>query len=81
MKSSNSPIRRFRQTRRPPLSLDALANQLGISVSSLSRIELGNQVITNDLLVKLCAMGMNAEDLRPDLAKLFRRKRRRSLAA
>ena len=87
MDASVHPVRAFRQSQKPPMKQALLAERIGITKPSLSRIETGKQRVTADLLPKLVAeTGIPAAILRPDLAKLFnsaapRTKRRARVAA
>jgi len=62
------------------LSLKQFGQNLGLSEGSMSRIERGLQPIGEDLLFKLDRFGVDANELRPDLAKIFHRKLRSSKA-
>lgn len=76
--SDTHPIRQFRQTHKPPISLEKLADLLvaeGVeerpSAAKLSRIETG-QPCPVDLLKPLQKItGVPAKDIRPDLAEIF----------
>lgn len=72
MDASVHPVRAFRLRQKPPLSQEHLASRIGIHKGNLSRIEAGQQRISEDLLPKIVAeTGIPAAILRPDLAKLF----------
>jgi transcriptional regulator with XRE-family HTH domain len=71
------PIRIWRLSQTPPITLEGLGKKLGTKKPNLSRIENGLQPVSEALLPKIIAVtGIPAESLRPDLAKLFKDKRR-----
>jgi transcriptional regulator with XRE-family HTH domain len=75
------PIRVYRLTQTPPITLDVLAKKLGTKKPNLSRIENRLQRVSEALLPKIVAeTGIPAAILRPDLAKLFKDKRGRRAA-
>lgn len=79
MDASVHPVRAYRLAMDPPVKLEDLAERIGTTKANLSRIETGKQKLSEDLLPKLVAeTGIWAGKLRPDLAKLFVRPRRRS---
>lgn len=72
MDASEHPVRAYRHSFDPPMSLEDLAARVGTTKPNLSRIETGKQNVSADLLPKLVAeTGIPAAQLRPDLAKLF----------
>lgn len=74
MRRSQHPIRRFRLSRDPTITLADLADQVGTSKANLSRIENGHQEISEALLPKLADVtGIAPGVLRPDLARMFAR--------
>ncbi|MCC6172040.1 MAG: helix-turn-helix transcriptional regulator [Gammaproteobacteria bacterium] len=85
MDASVHPVRAFRLRQNPPLAQEVLARRIGITKPNLSRIETGQQRISENLLPRICAeTGIPAATLRPDLAKLFNAapsRRRRARAA
>lgn len=72
MADSLHPVRAYRLGQTPPLSLDALAERVGVTKSSLSRIETGKLSLSQDLAIKLSrATGIPMRKLCPELAALF----------
>lgn len=72
MDASEHPVRAYRRSFDPPMSLEDLAARVGTTKPNLSRIETRKQNVSADLLPKLVAeTGIPAAKLRPDLAKLF----------
>lgn len=72
MGTSEHPIRTYRLSQTPPLTLEDLAERVGTTKPNLSRIETGKQPLSEALLKKLVAeTGISARKLRPDLATLF----------
>ena len=54
------------------ISLDVIANQLGLAKGTLSRIESGKLLPSIELTAKLSqATGIHAREFRPDIAKMF----------
>lgn len=79
MDASEHPVRAYRLGQNPPVTLEDLADRVGTTKANLSRIETRKQVLSEELLPKLMAeTGIPAEQLRPDLAKLFNAARPRS---
>jgi len=73
------PLRAYRLGQDPTITLEDLADRLGTTKASLSRIESGKQQLSEELLRKLVAeTGISASALRPDLAKLFMKPPRQS---
>lgn len=78
MDALEHPVRAYRMGKAPRVRLEDLAERIGTTKANLSRIETGKQLLTADteLLPKLVAeTGIPAAMLRPDLAKLFERRR------
>lgn len=72
MDAPDHPIRAYRYSFTPPLTLADLAKRLGTTKPNLSRIENGKQKLEEKLLFKTVEeTGISALKLRPDLAKLF----------
>lgn len=66
------PVRVYRRAQVPPVTLLDLATRIGITKSSLSRIETGKHELTTDLAQKISAeTGIPMRVLCPDLAKVF----------
>lgn len=73
MGTSEHPLRTYRRSQTPPVTLEYLAKRIGTTKPNLSRIETGKQLLSEALLVKLVAeTGISAGKLRPDLAAMFR---------
>lgn len=65
-------VRAWRLRQEPVVTVAELATRLDMSTGNLSRIETGQQPITDGLLPKIVAeTGIPARELRPDLAHLF----------
>lgn len=72
MAASVHPIRVWRTSQKPKVTLEKLAKRLRTSEANLSRIETHKQPVTDDLLrLVVAATGVPARELRPDLAELF----------
>lgn len=66
------PLRAFRHQQTPRLRLKTLAQRVGSTHASLSRIEKGKQTISIGLAQKCAAVtGIPIRELRPDLARHF----------
>lgn len=66
------PVRSFRQSQVPVMTLGALAEKIGTTEANLSRIETGKQELTTTLAKKISdATGIPMRTLCPDLAKMF----------
>lgn len=65
-------IRAYRKAQKPPLSLESLAADVGVTDATLSRIETGKLPLTVDLAKKLSLRtGISMSVLCPDLAPMF----------
>lgn len=66
------PLRAFRESQIPPLSLDDLAAKLGVSKSYVSRWETGKRKIDGKYLKKINEItGIAPSVVRPDLAEIM----------
>jgi transcriptional regulator with XRE-family HTH domain len=80
------PLRAYRLRQSPPVTLKNLAERVGTTKATLSRIETGKHInMSKGLLEKVISeTGLSAAILRPDLASLFAagkpQKRRRRAA-
>lgn len=64
------PIKLFRESQVPPMSQDALAEQIGVDRVTVARWESGDRKPDVNLLPKIVEItGIPARDLRPDLAE------------
>lgn len=72
MTDSLHPVRAYRLSQDPPVTLQALASDVGITKASLSRIETGKLALSQKVGEKLSRRtGIPLAILLPDLAKLF----------
>lgn len=70
--SAGNAVKQFRRRQNPPMRMKELAALVSMTSASLSRIENGKQLISDEKLPKfVAATGLPAKVLRPDLAKLF----------
>lgn len=66
------PLRAYRESRSPKLSVRELARKLGKSSAAVSRWETGKRKPNVDEIARISAKtGIPPEKLRPDLAHLF----------
>lgn len=71
------PLKLWRESFDPPVSQSELARRIGVSRSLINKVEFGERVIGPAMLTAFCrATGLPAGMLRPDLAKVFRQRRR-----
>lgn len=70
MSDTTHPLRRWRTEQDPKVTLEALADQIGSTKASLSRVETGDIRPAPDLMNKIVEATKGAvdrHDLRPDL--------------
>ena len=72
MQNAVHPVRAYRHSFKPKVSLDSLAKSIGRSKATLSRIENWKQPVPHELVPDLsAATGISARELRPDLVELL----------
>lgn len=72
MDAPEHPLRAYRFSFKPPLTLADLARRLRTTTPNLSRIENGKQKLEESLLIRAVEeTGIPGERLRPDLARIF----------
>jgi len=70
MSDSVHPVRLIRRAKQPPVTLEALADAIGTTKASLSRIENGKQTLTPAMASKLAkALGVKPALVAPELAE------------
>jgi transcriptional regulator with XRE-family HTH domain len=68
------PLKHYRETHRPPLTQDQLADQLGVARTTVARWETGTRKVELDQIPRITKKtGIPASVLRPDLAAIFDR--------
>lgn len=68
----NHPLKTYRATQNPRLSQGQLADQLGVTRTTVARWETGARKVDKDLVPTVSAKtGIPAKEIRPDLAELF----------
>lgn len=70
--SSDNPIRVFRKSQEPPLSLKVLGARVGVTAATMSRIESGKLALSVSLAKRIAeSTGIPMAKLCPDLAPMF----------
>lgn len=68
MPDSVHPIRAYRKSQHPPIPLETLAGDVGVTKATLSRIETGALALSDKLALRLARRtGISMQVLRPDL--------------
>ena len=70
--TTNHPLEIYRKSQTPPKTRAALARDLGVTKTTITRWEKGIRKIDGDLVPTITEKtGIPAKALRPDLAKLY----------
>lgn len=67
-----NPIRAFRKGQQPPMSLKVLAERVGVTTATMSRVESGKMPLSVPLAKRIAEnTGIPLAKLCPDLAEMF----------